>query len=290
LNWKLDTFNNNRELMANNDKLNRIATNVNTLGELAQSMMKAEIFPVSFFSQAFDLLQRIQSDFHTLEADQVEMFASQMEKHRELIMSVHKQMLTIQPTSGRPLAETEPEQVTEAPEQTAEATLTAEATPLSAEQLLPPEIPVIPQENLPETTTETDNDDEEFANFDEEPEPAATVPAPQPEVEPETPQQPQPQPQQQSYAGDNIAHPSFNDLLEKKKLSDLRRAFSLNDVFRYRRELFGGKEELMNSVIGVLNKKQSLKESIAFIEEKLHWDLESPAVKDFIKVLEKRYL
>ena len=39
---------------------------------------------------------------------------------------------------------------------------------------------------------------------------------------------------------------SLNDILEKKNLSDFRKAFSLNDRFRFRRELFGGNEEKMN--------------------------------------------
>ena len=50
---------------------------------------------------------------------------------------------------------------------------------------------------------------------------------------------------------------SLNDLLERKNLSDFRKAFSLNDRFRFRRELFGGSEELMNQVIADLNESKS---------------------------------
>ena len=55
---------------------------------------------------------------------------------------------------------------------------------------------------------------------------------------------------------------SLNDILEKKNLSDFRKAFSLNDRFRFRRELFGGNEEKMNKAI-LLSEKQ---------KTNLHWD------------------
>ena len=83
---------------------------------------------------------------------------------------------------------------------------------------------------------------------------------------------------------------SVNDLIEKNKLSDLRKAFSLNDRFLYRRELFGGSEEAMNKVVAILNNKETFKESIEFLEEKLHWDFSDPAVKGFVKILEVRFL
>jgi hypothetical protein len=86
------------------------------------------------------------------------------------------------------------------------------------------------------------------------------------------------------------ASPSLNDAMEKRILSDLRRAFNVNDRFRNRRELFRGNEEVMNKVIAILNNKESYKDSIQFLEEKLHWDFSNPTVKDFIKVLEIRFL
>ncbi|MDR2472870.1 MAG: hypothetical protein LBD53_04790, partial [Tannerella sp.] len=90
--------------MTNNEKLNQIISNVQALNALASSMTNAEIYPVSFFSKAFDLLQKIQSDVHTLEAGQVEMFETQMKKHRELILSIHRQTMNIADTSEQTLA------------------------------------------------------------------------------------------------------------------------------------------------------------------------------------------
>jgi len=85
-------------------------------------------------------------------------------------------------------------------------------------------------------------------------------------------------------------HPTINDAIEKKKMSDLRKAFSLNDRFRYRKELFAGSEEAMNKAIAILNNKPSFNESVQFLEQKLHWDFSDPTVKDFVKILELRFL
>ena len=82
----------------------------------------------------------------------------------------------------------------------------------------------------------------------------------------------------------------LNDLLEKNNLSDFRKAFSLNDRFRFRRELFGGDEERMNKAINELNELHSYEDSISYLNDELKWNIEDEAVADFIKLLEKRFL
>ena len=83
---------------------------------------------------------------------------------------------------------------------------------------------------------------------------------------------------------------SLNDILEKKNLSDFRKAFSLNDRFRFRRELFGGNEEKMNKAISDLNDLSSYEESVTYLNKVLNWNIEDASVADFIKLLEKRFL
>ena len=82
----------------------------------------------------------------------------------------------------------------------------------------------------------------------------------------------------------------LNDLLEKKNLSDFKKAFSLNDRFRFRRELFNNNEQQMEQAINDLNGIQSYEESINYLNSVLKWDMENQAVKDFILLLEKRFL
>lgn len=82
---------------------------------------------------------------------------------------------------------------------------------------------------------------------------------------------------------------SLNELLERKNLSDFRKAFSLNDRFRFRRELFGGSEELMNQVIADLNEIKSYEESVAYIHKVVNGNGEEAAVADFLQLIEKRF-
>ena len=79
-------------------------------------------------------------------------------------------------------------------------------------------------------------------------------------------------------------------MIERKNLADFRKAFSLNDRFRFRRELFGGNEEQMNQVISDLNGLHSLNESLAYLQNRLQWNPDEAAVADFIHLLEKRFL
>ena len=77
----------------------------------------------------------------------------------------------------------------------------------------------------------------------------------------------------------------LSDILEKKNLSDFRKAFSLNDRFRFRRN-----EDKMNKAITDLNDIHSYEESVTYLNNELKWNIEDEAVADFIKLLEKRFL
>lgn len=83
---------------------------------------------------------------------------------------------------------------------------------------------------------------------------------------------------------------SLNDIIEKRQLSDFRKAFSLNDRFRFRRELFGNSDEKMNEAIDCLNNKQSYEDSLNYIISELHWNMEDETVADFVKLLERRFV
>lgn len=88
---------------------------------------------------------------------------------------------------------------------------------------------------------------------------------------------------------DAVSH-SLSEILEKKNLSDFRKAFSLNDRFRFRRELFTGDESRMNKAIADLNEIHTYEESVTYLNNELKWNIEDAAVADFIKLLEKRFL
>lgn len=83
---------------------------------------------------------------------------------------------------------------------------------------------------------------------------------------------------------------SFNEVIEKKILSDIWKGLSLNDRFRFRRELFGGNETKMSEAIDKLNECSSLEESMNYINNELKWELSEEAPSEFIKLIEKRFL
>lgn len=348
--------------MANNDKLKQIISNLQVLTDLTNSMIDSEMYPVSFFSQAFDLIQKIQSDVHTLEADQVELFAAQMKKHQTLILSIHQQMRNISPdvpeqkpitpvntvrpdNSQKPAINQTTNKSSDTPEQKESkskktsflgrlgihppsqsaapskkqtempASSVNKEKPTSVTIEEPIKVPVkkpVPPANKSTTETVVEKKTEKSApvnpqtsqNKETEKKPVVAPPVTTPpakkNMQPtgvgigtETTNQtekstevkkPKPTPTEVNTV------PSLKEVIEKKKLSDLRKAFSLNDRFLYRRELFGGSEEAMNKVIAILNSKESFKESVDFLDEKLHWDFSDPTVKDFVKILEIRFL
>lgn len=84
--------------------------------------------------------------------------------------------------------------------------------------------------------------------------------------------------------------PLLKDALEKRVFADLRKSFSLNDRFLFKKELFGNDEAKMAKAIENLNAMHSLQESLEYIKRELDWDFESSVVADFISRLEKRFL
>lgn len=75
---------------------------------------------------------------------------------------------------------------------------------------------------------------------------------------------------------------------ESLKLSaGLRHAISLNDSFRFSRELFGGNTDLMNRVIEQISVMSSYKTAVAFLSSKVELNEEKEAVNDFLELLKK---
>lgn len=71
--------------------------------------------------------------------------------------------------------------------------------------------------------------------------------------------------------------------------TDLRHAVSLNDSFRFTRELFGGDAARMNRVFAELNAAVSFEEAIALFQKEVPVDEENEAVVDFVELLRKYF-
>lgn len=71
--------------------------------------------------------------------------------------------------------------------------------------------------------------------------------------------------------------------------TDFRRSISLNDSFRFTRELFGGDSELMNRVVEQISAMSTLNAAIAFLSSKVGITEENEAMNDFLELLKKHF-
>ena len=74
-----------------------------------------------------------------------------------------------------------------------------------------------------------------------------------------------------------------------KTSAGLRHSISLNDSFRFSRELFGGDVELMNRVVEQLSAMSSYKAAVAFLSSKVNFNEENETLRDFLELLKKYF-
>ncbi len=236
--------------MGDKEKMDYLLVDIRELEKLVASMRDAEIYPVSFFSQAYTTTQKIVDNLQSIEADQLALFKEQMEKHRALIKKAERleaeaalvTQMQEQESNYEPVQEMELPSVEELNEEV-ESVATPAAATVAAEKTVSEPAASLSSASSHATTLEQ-----------------------------------------------SLPHSiSLNEVIQKKFLADFRKAFSLNDRFRFRRELFGGDEGRMNEAISDLNELQSFEESITYLDKKLKWNVEDEAVADFIKLLEKRF-
>lgn len=236
--------------MGDKEKMDYLLVDIRELEKLVASMRDAEIYPVSFFSQVYTTTQKIVDNLQSIEADQLALFKEQMEKHRALIKKAE-------------ILEAETALVTQMQEQESNYEPVQEMELPSVEELneekesvaTPAEVTVVAEKTVSEPAASLSSASSHTTTLEQ-----------------------------------SLPHSiSLNEVIQKKFLADFRKAFSLNDRFRFRRELFGGDEGRMNEAISDLNELQSFEESITYLDKKLKWNVEDEAVADFIKLLEKRF-
>ena len=97
--------------------------------------------------------------------------------------------------------------------------------------------------------------------------------------------------QSQIEVQETIKNVSAGSILAERirPVTDLRRSISLNDSFRFSRELFNGDSEQMNRVIEQISEMSSLDTAIAFLYSKVNVDEENEAMIDFQELLKKYF-
>lgn len=82
---------------------------------------------------------------------------------------------------------------------------------------------------------------------------------------------------------------TLDEALQRDMTKDLRHAFSLNDRYRYRRELFGNSDSVMNETLNLVETMHTFDEAEDYFYNDLQWDHESPEVADFMVIIKNHF-
>ncbi|MBD5266658.1 MAG: hypothetical protein HDS41_00500 [Bacteroides sp.] len=77
----------------------------------------------------------------------------------------------------------------------------------------------------------------------------------------------------------------LDEKLARENSRNLRKAFSLNDKFRFRRELFSNSDILMNETLDAIEAMSSINEATDYFYTDLKWDKSNQDVIDFVEII-----
>lgn len=248
--------------MKNIEKINSLLTDVQKLESLLIDNKRTEAYTISFFSQAFKVTYNMLVQLQALEQEQLEAFRLQLETHQsilERLMATHPISEDIDVSKDLFINKSEESVI---------------VNPIEHRE-----------EIIPCSEVSTKYDAEATESTFSKKETISTV-----DLVTEEPI---------NNTVDNIVDNSVDSantstninatIVSKTVRPDIKKIFTLIDLFYFRRELFKGNEQLMNKSIDVLNNANSLSDAITYIREELKWDFESDATKKFITLLEARY-
>ena len=81
----------------------------------------------------------------------------------------------------------------------------------------------------------------------------------------------------------------LGEKIAKTLYADIKKSLSLNDSFRFQRELFEGNASLMERTLDYLNDSHSMQDASVYLRTHLAWNWDDEIVCDFVKILEKRF-
>lgn len=179
--------------------------------------------------------------------------------------------LTAMPEAARNSVRTEPEMPAPVPD---EAPVTM---PESAAVVEPEPTLIVEPEPIPEVCEDADNQsDTDVAAPDE----TATQIVAETIHKPETVIDAFEKQQENESLAATIAH---------RPVTDLKRAISIADRFRFQRELFDNNGEQMATVLDALNQCTSLEQAEAYLEKHCALPPDKPATTDFVDLIKRRF-
>ena len=130
-------------------------------------------------------------------------------------------------------------------------------------------------------------DDDITVEFVDEPEPEAEQPVAEPAIEPEPVAEVEPELESEPDPDDQPL--TLDEALQRDMTKALRQAFSLNDRYRYRRELFGNSDSVMNETLNLIEAMHSFDEAEDYFYNDLQWEHDSPEVADFMVIIKNHF-
>ncbi len=139
-------------------------------------------------------------------------------------------------------------------------------------------------------------------NEDEEPTPPAFTPenidmhtlhneeAEQDDTQ-ETPDDDEEEPEDDEPEDDEYSEPvRLDEQLHRNLTKNMRKALSINDRYRFKRELFGNSELDLNDALDMVQSMKSYDEATEYFYDDLGWDKNNEEVQDFMNIVKRHFL
>lgn len=82
----------------------------------------------------------------------------------------------------------------------------------------------------------------------------------------------------------------LDEQLQRNLSNNMRKALSLNDRYRFKRELFGNSELDLNDALDMVQSMKSYDEATDYFYGDLGWDKDNEEVQDFMSIVKKHFL
>lgn len=82
----------------------------------------------------------------------------------------------------------------------------------------------------------------------------------------------------------------LDEQLQRNLSKNMRKALSLNDRYRFKRELFGNSELDLNDALDMVQSMKSYDEATDYFYGDLGWDKDNEEVQDFMSIVKKHFL
>lgn len=82
---------------------------------------------------------------------------------------------------------------------------------------------------------------------------------------------------------------TVGEMMSMRQAKELRKAISLNDRFRFRRELFGNNDVVMNDTLNLIDTMNDYQEACDYLLQDLGWSADEIVVQEFFQLLERHF-